>query len=125
MTSFYPAGYFAPAWGKSLSVHDYLSHCLGNIRYIAIPILLLLSAMPAINIMAITNGGVIVGFLRKHPRRLDMPEVKYIVTGIDRYNKRFRLTYSNKIIALSINLWQGSVWESIDGKRKLIKRVYN
>lgn len=54
-----------------------------------------------------------------------MPEVKYIVTGIDRYNKRFRLTYSNKIIALSINLWQGSVWESIDGKRKLIKRVYN
>ena len=54
-----------------------------------------------------------------------MPEVKYIVTGIDRNNKRFRLTYKNKMMALSINLWRGSVWESIDGKRKLIKRVYN
>ena len=51
--------------------------------------------------------------------------IKYDVTGIDRNGKRFSMTYSNQRQALAINLWQGSVWKVINGKRRLIKRVYN
>jgi hypothetical protein len=49
----------------------------------------------------------------------------YIVTGVDVRGKRFRLQYTNIRWALGINLWRGSVWEVSNGKRKLIKRVYN
>lgn len=49
----------------------------------------------------------------------------YIVTGVDRDGKRFRKSYTNPHFALAINLWNGSVWQVRDGKRKLIKRVYN
>lgn len=51
--------------------------------------------------------------------------VRYAVTGIDRNGKRFSLRYSNIRTALGINLWRGSVWEVTNGKRRLIKRVYN
>lgn len=50
----------------------------------------------------------------------------FIVTG--RYynsNKRFSNTYNSFTQAMMINLWKGSVWVSINGKRKLIKRVCN
>lgn len=49
----------------------------------------------------------------------------YDVTGVTVRGKRFRLSFSNLIHAMGINLWRGSVWEVSDGKRKLIKRVYN
>ena len=50
----------------------------------------------------------------------------YHVTGTFRNGKRFRcMQYSKKEYALAINLWCGSVWEVTDGKRKLIKRIYN
>lgn len=49
----------------------------------------------------------------------------YIVTGVDVRGKRFRLQYDRLFYALSINLWRGSVWSVYNGKRKLIKRVYN
>lgn len=49
----------------------------------------------------------------------------YIVTGVDRNGKRFVKQYSEKFWAMGINLWRGSVWEVTDGKRRLIKRVYN
>ena len=50
----------------------------------------------------------------------------YLVTGIDKRGKRFRLQYSCKKTALSINLWQGNVWQVDDlGKRKRIKAVIN
>lgn len=51
---------------------------------------------------------------------------QYVVTGVDRYGKRFRFTYNNAMWAFGINLWKGSVWGVLDnGKRKLLKRAYN
>ena len=49
----------------------------------------------------------------------------YKVTGILRSGKRFKaMYYSNRIQALSINLWSGSVWEKQEsGKWKRIKQV--
>lgn len=49
----------------------------------------------------------------------------YVITGVDRNGKRFRIKTSNSIIAFGINVWRGSVWEVTNGKRKLLKRVYN
>ena len=52
--------------------------------------------------------------------------VHYVITEtLYRSNKRFRKVTSSFLHATSINLWRGSVWEVRDGKRKLIKRVYN
>ena len=50
---------------------------------------------------------------------------KYIVTGVDTGGKRFKLVYSDLFWAMGINLWRGSVWKEINGKRTLLKRVYN
>lgn len=49
----------------------------------------------------------------------------YIVTGVDTRGRRFQLKYNSISVALSINLYRGSVWEVSNGKRKLLKRVYN
>jgi len=49
----------------------------------------------------------------------------YHVTGVDRSGKRFKIVTSNGMHAVCINIWRGSVWEVTNGKRKLIKRVYN
>ena len=52
----------------------------------------------------------------------------YHVTGVDVYGKRFKIVTDNRnsaIHAMYINLYRGSVWLVEDGKRKLIKRVYN
>ena len=54
-----------------------------------------------------------------------MKNISYAVTGIDRAGKRFSMTFDNYIHAMGINLWQGTVWMVSNGKRKLIKRVYN
>lgn len=50
----------------------------------------------------------------------------YLVIGFY-YNstKRFRDVYSNPRQALSINLWNGRVYQVRNGKRKLIKEVVN
>lgn len=50
---------------------------------------------------------------------------KYMVTGIDVYNKRFKLTYDSWYMAEGINLYRGSKWLLRDNKRYLISRVYN
>ena len=50
---------------------------------------------------------------------------KYIVTGVDRNGKRFRKEFSEPRWAFGINLWRGSVWGLLNGKRKLLNRVYN
>lgn len=50
---------------------------------------------------------------------------KYHVTGVDRDGKRFKLVYENYYMANAINLWRGSVWLVRNGKRHLVKRVYN
>lgn len=52
---------------------------------------------------------------------------KYLVIGY-KYNSRskFRLVCSNYMQAIGINFWRGSVyWVDCNGKRKLLKRVYN
>lgn len=48
---------------------------------------------------------------------------KYLVTGVDRSGKRFRLCYTNWVMAQGINLWTGCRWLIRDGKRYLINRV--
>jgi len=50
----------------------------------------------------------------------------YIVSGYY-YNsdRKFRSRYSNLHQAVSINLWRGQVWQVRDGRRKLIKKVWN
>ena len=51
---------------------------------------------------------------------------KFIVTGVERMNgRRFVIGPTDEFHAMCINLWRGSVWEVIDGKRKLVKRVWN
>ena len=49
----------------------------------------------------------------------------YIITGTDRTGKRFKLKTNNRIHALAINLWRGTVWQVDNGKRRMLKRVYN
>ena len=49
----------------------------------------------------------------------------YHVTGTDRGGRRFKIVTGNYIHALGINMWRGSVWSVTNGKRTLIKRVYN
>lgn len=48
---------------------------------------------------------------------------EFHVTGLNRSGKRFKLVYSSLYMAMSINLYRGSVYAVLDGKRKLIKRV--
>lgn len=52
---------------------------------------------------------------------------QYIVTGLDRDGKRFRLIYTQATTAFFINLWRGHVWgvRKVDGKREKLKSVYN
>ena len=52
---------------------------------------------------------------------------EFHVTGKRRDGKRFkRMKFSRLSIADTINIYQGSVWGvQENGKRKLIKRVYN
>ena len=52
---------------------------------------------------------------------------EFHVTGTDIAGRRFkRMTFSSFHTANMINLWCGSVWGiKEDGKRKLLKRVYN
>lgn len=55
-----------------------------------------------------------------------MNKSKFVVTGVLVNGRRFSpIRTSNPMIADSINLYRGSVWEIINGKRKLIKRVWN
>lgn len=50
----------------------------------------------------------------------------YVITGVNVYGKRFRISTDNAIHAQGINLFRGSVWwENENGKRTLLKRVYN
>ena len=52
----------------------------------------------------------------------------FIVTGVDRNNRRFNRHFSSNAIhfAFGINLYRGHVWGvNKDGKRKMLKSVYN
>lgn len=52
----------------------------------------------------------------------------YHVTGVTtggKNGKRFKIVTSNPHYALGINLWRGSLWQVRDGKRTLLRRVWN
>ena len=50
----------------------------------------------------------------------------YVITGTDVRGRRFKLSTTNRMHALGINLFRGSVWfVNKNGKRQLLKRVYN
>ena len=52
---------------------------------------------------------------------------RFEVTGKMRGGKRFKpLRFSSFETASMINVWEGSIWGvTEDGKRKLLRRVYN
>tara|TARA_R100000664_G_scaffold3908_1_gene8305 strand:+ start:1192 stop:1362 length:171 start_codon:yes stop_codon:yes gene_type:complete len=52
-----------------------------------------------------------------------MGKVVYHITGVDVYNKRFKIVTSNPYYADGISLYHGTVWKVVNGKRKMIKRV--
>ena len=56
---------------------------------------------------------------------MDIKMITYVITGVDVKGKRFKITTSNWIHASGINLYRGTVWKVVDGKRKLIYRVWN
>ena len=53
----------------------------------------------------------------------------FIVTGLDRKGRRFRLSYGQDAarFAFAINIWRGTVWgvRIKDGKREQLKVVLN
>ena len=53
--------------------------------------------------------------------------VEFHVTGVDVRGRRFKKKVFQSFYAASmINLWKGSVWGVLEnGRRKLLKRVYN
>jgi len=51
---------------------------------------------------------------------------KYKVTGVLRSGRRFKAIHTDSgLQAMGINLWRGSVWESQNGKWKLVHRTFN
>lgn len=50
---------------------------------------------------------------------------RYIVTGVDRNNRRFKRTYADWCWAAGINVWRGSKWLERAGRRYLLVRVFN
>jgi hypothetical protein len=54
-----------------------------------------------------------------------MPGDTYLVTGVMRDGRRFRIPTDNWHYAQAINLWRGSKWLVRDGKRHRILAVYN
>lgn len=49
----------------------------------------------------------------------------FVVTGVALGGKRFRIRTENQMHAFGINLWRGSVWAEENGKRRLLRRVWN
>lgn len=48
---------------------------------------------------------------------------KYVITGVDRNNKRFAPIHTNT--PQHYNIWQGSLWKLVNGKRKLVSTYCN
>jgi hypothetical protein len=56
---------------------------------------------------------------------LPLPDDIYILTGVDRNRKRFKITSTSYRYIRSINAWQGSLWLSRHGRRFLITKIIN
>jgi len=51
---------------------------------------------------------------------------RYVITGTDCNGKRFAPIHtSNLSYAMAHNVYNGTLWEIVDGKRKCIKIWYN
>lgn len=48
---------------------------------------------------------------------------KYVITGTDRSGKRFAPIHTDT--PQHYNIWKGTLWKLVDGKRKLVKHYYN
>lgn len=49
----------------------------------------------------------------------------YKVTGVDRYGKRFSVTYESWSMARMINVWQGNKWLVRNGCKFRLQEIYN
>lgn len=49
--------------------------------------------------------------------------IKYVITGVLRNGKRF--TPIHTITPQHYNIWRGTIWRLVKGKRKLVQRIYN
>jgi hypothetical protein len=51
----------------------------------------------------------------------------WIVTGTDVRGRRFRIVHGAAFgsMAMGYNLWRGSIWALVNGKRILVKRFSN
>jgi hypothetical protein len=49
----------------------------------------------------------------------------YTVTGVTTNNKRFKIETSSYEHAAGINLWRGTLWLVRNGKRYVIRQVFN
>lgn len=56
---------------------------------------------------------------------ISKPGDTFTVTGVDRSNKRFKITSTSYGYIKGVNVWRGSKWLNRDGKRFLIQRVFN
>lgn len=52
-----------------------------------------------------------------------MSNTTFVITGYDVNNKRFNPIYTNT--PQHYNIYRGNIWKIINGRRKLIKRIYN
>lgn len=56
---------------------------------------------------------------------IELPGDKYVLTGVDRKRRRFRITTENWRYASGINLWRGNLWLLRNGKKWKIQSVSN
>ena len=48
---------------------------------------------------------------------------KYVITGVLKSGKRFDPIHTNT--PQHYNIWNGTIWKIVDGKRKKIRTIYN
>ena len=49
--------------------------------------------------------------------------MSYVITGKLRNGKRFKAIYTDQ--PWNYNIFQGTVWQLVNGKRKKLKEIYN
>ena len=54
-----------------------------------------------------------------------LPTDKYMATGVDRNNKRFKIVSDSYDYIRNLNLWRGTKWLIRNGKRHRIQSVTN
>jgi len=52
-----------------------------------------------------------------------MAKTKYVITGVDKSGKRFKPIHTDT--PQHYNIWQGTIWELDNGKRKKVVNIIN